>query len=679
MHASVTAGTLAFMLACMVVSAPAVADVATPTPAPTLTPAPVPTLAPMPTPAPTPTPAPAALTSSTPRPPNVLGRIITESAPRETYRVPAAEFERLGATTVADALRFVPGAAVQQSGTLGALQTVQLRGASSSQTLVYLDGRPINEGDTGVVDFSSVPVNGIGGVSVIEGGLSALYGSGAVGGVIQIESLTPAAHLEPVIYARLGYQGAFEEGVGFSIPTGAAGGVRVDGMTQSAVNTFDYPPVNGIAGGTRTNNDVQASDLRLCICYDVTAHFSARLHFEDHNSDLGTPGSTEFGPSFISQLARQQRNIGRSDMRLRYNESSNSFTQLLLYADGRRVHFYDPTPPFPFDSLTLENARGYELGQALAIGQNNVARVGYQGRADRAQFEGTFNTPPSLYAAASATDFYLNDTFKTNPESFEADAGVWWDHTQGSASTAVPSIALRQRVGADSWIRASYARGFRAPNLDERYFPGFGNPNLQSEYAATFDAGVVAQGRWLRSSATLFGSDTNNLIANQAIPGTFTFLPFNIGRAKVRGFDARIANVGSGRLGAQASYTDYPVARDLSTAPDLNGVVNYGNRLLYRPTATSGFELWRKAGYQSHGKFGGEDGLELLFVGRRYGDEENKHPLAAYATLGVHSSRDLNDRLTLTLRADNITGQQVEQFYGFPVQGTTFSVELSAH
>ena len=643
---------------------------------------PEPTTIPTPTPAPTPAPSstlPSPIPAPSERAPNTLGRIITVSAPRETYRVPSAEFERLGATTVADALRFVPGVTVQQNGTLGALQTVQLRGASSSQTLVLLDGRPLNEGDTGVVDFSTVPVNGIASVSVTEGGLSAIYGSGAIGGVIQIESLTPAAHTEPVLYGRLGYQGALQEGVSFSIPTGAAGGIRFDGMSQWANNTFDYPSFGGISGGTRTNNDIQASDFRLCVCYELGPRVSAMLHLEDNNSDLGTPGSTEFGPAFISKLARQQRDVERSDLRLRYSEGSDSFTQLLLYADGRRIHFYDPTQPFPFDTLTLENARGYDLSQAIAIGQNHVVRVGYQGRADRALFEGTFNTPPSLVAEASATNFYLNDTFKTTGENFEADAGVWWDRTQGSASTAVPSIALRQRVGADAWIRASYARGFRAPNLDERYFPGFGNPNLEPEYSTTFDAGVVAQGRWLRSSATFFGSDTNNLIANLAIDTIGDFLPFNIGQARVRGFDARIANVTGGRLGTQASYTDYTVARDLSTAPDLNGVVNTGNRLLYRPTSTATFELWRKAGFESHGRFAGEDGFEVLFVGRRYGDEENMHLLPSYAAVGVHSSRRLNDSLTLTLRVDNVTGQRVEQVYGFPIQATTFSVELSAH
>ena len=631
--------------------------------------------APLPTPTPTPTPNPV-LTQAKP---GTLGTIVTEAAPRETYRLPPAQWQRLSARTIGDALRFVPGSVVQQSGTLGTLQTLMLRGASSSQTLVLLDGRPINEGDTGVVDFTTLPVNGVASLSVTEGGLSGLFGSAAIGGVIQIESLTPSAHVAPVLYARAGYQGDFEEGTSFSIPTGASGGVRVDAMSQTARNTFDYPAFGSIAGGTRTDNDLQASDIRLCVCYELGPRVSARFHFEDNNSDLGTPGSTEFGPTFISQLARQQRGLDRADLNLQYAESAEAFTRLVLYSDGRRLHFYDPTQPFPFDTLTLENARGFDVSQTFVIAQDDVLRAGYQTRADRALFQGTFNNPPSATTAATATNVYLDDRFKAKAERFEADLGAWWSHTQGTPAVAVPSIALQQQFAAGAWLRASYARGFRAPNLDERYFPGFGNPNLAAEYAATFDAGIVTQGRWVRGSATYFGSDTNNLIANLAIDNVGDFLPFNIGRARVRGFDAHLANVTGGRLGVQASYTGYPVARDLSTAPDLNGVVNEGNRLLYRPTATASFEIWREAGFVRRGTFAGEDGVDLVFVGRRYGDEENKHFLPPYATLGVHSSRDLNERLSLMLRVDNVTGERIEQFYGFPVLGTTFSIELSAH
>jgi vitamin B12 transporter len=91
---------------------------------------------------------------------------------RQTYVISSGDLERLGALTAADALRFVPGTVVQQYGGYGSLATVALRGASSSQTLVLVNGQPANESDTGVFDFSSLPVNVIDRIEIVQGGSS---------------------------------------------------------------------------------------------------------------------------------------------------------------------------------------------------------------------------------------------------------------------------------------------------------------------------------------------------------------------------------------------------------------------------------------------------------------------------------------------------------------------------
>jgi vitamin B12 transporter len=82
-----------------------------------------------------------------------------------------------------------------------------LRGTKSEQTLVLVDGRPINDPDTGAVDFSSIPVNGISRIEVVAGGASTLYGSSAIGGVINIITARPVASSSSA-FVQLGYSGA---------------------------------------------------------------------------------------------------------------------------------------------------------------------------------------------------------------------------------------------------------------------------------------------------------------------------------------------------------------------------------------------------------------------------------------------------------------------------------------
>jgi outer membrane cobalamin receptor len=364
--------------------------------------------------------------------------------------------------------------------------------------------------------------------------------------------------------------------------------------------------------------------------------------------------------------------------------STNATTTAILYVDGRRLHFYDTTPSFPYDTLTLATQRGFSVEQTVRAGEFNTLTAKYEQNGTTALFQGTIYSPLQLIAHDSTTNVYVGDEYRGDyRRGPQIEAAVQFAHTQGAPSTTLPSIAASQQIGGTeisygTLVRAGYARSFRAPNLDERYFPGFGNPKLQPEYASTFDAGVLTNNRVVDASATLFGSDTNNLIVNQAIDMLGDFLPFNVGRARVRGFSAQISNSYGQRLGAQASYTGYPVAKDLSTAPDINGVVTTGNRLLYRPTATATLEIWRMAGHNPHEEAIGEDGIDLLFVGRQYADEENLHLLPPYATVGLHVSRNLSPHLNLLLRVDNLTDQRVPQVYGYPLLGTTFSVRLTA-
>jgi vitamin B12 transporter len=631
-----------------------------------------------PSPSPSPSPTPSIITHYD----NPLGKIIVHAAPREGYTIPMVELERLGARTIGDVLRFVPGVIVRQNGTPGSLQTVALRGNSASQTLILLDGRPVNEGDTGVTDFTSMPLDGVQSISVIEGGLSSRYGSGAIGGVVEIVTKSPSWRPRDSIYAQIGYEGEFASGAGVTA-AGPQGGLRVDAFTRSANNTFDYPGFESIPGGTRTNSDLHASDVTLCACMNLGRHFEADLHVDDNTSEVGAPGSTEFGPQFTSAFARQQRDVDRNSLNLTY-ESSNTSTTAIFYVDGRRLHFYDTTPSFPYDTLTTATQRGFSIAEQLQAGSADTVTAKYEQNGTVALFEGTIDTPEQLVARDSTTDTYLGDEYRDG-HGLNLDAAVQVAHTQGVASTTLPSFAASQQVGGlegafGTLLRASYARAFRAPDLDELYFPGFGNPALHPEYASTFDVGFVTQDRAVDGSATFFGSDTNDLIVNQAIDMLGDFLPFNVGRARVRGYSVELGNAQSHRLGAQLSFTAYPVAQDLSTAPDVNGVVTSGNRLLYRPSTTTGIEIWRRAGYDPQPvQAVGEDGIDVLVVGRQFADEENVHLLPPYATVGLHISRNIARHLTLLLRLDNLTDERVPQVYGYPVLGTTFSVRLTAH
>src|SRR5215831_267407 len=278
-----------------------------------------PVLADQPAPSPSPTPTTAAV--------KVLDTIVTtaerrtttiRAASRETYVVTSNDLEDFASSTLARALSFVPGLFVKKNGAFGGVESVLARGASSEQTLVLIDGRPAGDADLGDFDLSSLAPDGVERVEVVEGGASTLYGSGAVGGVVNIITKSSSGASSGSAYQQIGFEGASATGF-------AANGGTPDVLTTAlsvrsshARDQFDYPAFLSIPAGTRTDDDAKAQDVTLSLGHDFGI-VRGMLRLNDDTNDVGAPGDLEFcaappNNAFCpSGLARQLRDWGRSE------------------------------------------------------------------------------------------------------------------------------------------------------------------------------------------------------------------------------------------------------------------------------------------------------------------------------------------------------------------------------
>ncbi len=592
---------------------------------------------------------------------------------RQTYVITAGDLERIGAQTAAEALRFVPGAVVQQYGAYGSLATVALRGASSSQTLVLINGQPVNEADTGVFDFSSLPVNVIDHIEIVQGGASTLYGSAAMGGVVNIITKYPHSAGNVDLYAEVGYQGTFTRGLGFT-----AGGPdmlgRVDYQAISAASDFAYPGYGGLyPSGIRTNQDAKTSDLGVAL----SGHFGvvqANASLYNDTSAIGTPGSVFFSSEFAQQQRVYQRINVDLDLPLSHGD-----IEFQTASNGRRLHFYDPSQPFPFDNQANGDMRSASLRATFDVGKMNVLTGGYDTSGDDVTFDQAYvppNSPEpnpcvgglnfdSCTAQDAFTAWYLQDELHAPGTPTTLNLGVRDERSQGTQSVALPSAGVVVRMSQFADLLANYARAFRAPNLDERYYPGFGSPTLQPEYGATFDLGFRChQGR---SSCTFsyFGQDTNNLIINIPIDAFGDLKPVNVSRASVRGFESSVDSMIGTYAHLGLAYTDFTRAADLT--PGNPSAI----RLLYRPTSTGALTFW-------FDRMSWNYGVDATYVGRRYANETNTQVLNPYLVTGVHVKKAISRHLALTLRADNVgNNHHAEDVLGYPIVGSAFSVRLS--
>src|SRR5437867_5720823 len=148
---------------------------------------------------------------------------------------------------IADALRWVPGIDVERSGTIGKLTDVRLRGADPRHTLVLYDGIPLNGPWLGIFDFADFMGSGRNQIEVFGGPASSLYGSGAVGGVIQILNAPSSEAPKRRLFAEYGEGRTFRQGVAWRTPLGASrAGVSLTRLTSEGRGPRDgYSGVNG--------------------------------------------------------------------------------------------------------------------------------------------------------------------------------------------------------------------------------------------------------------------------------------------------------------------------------------------------------------------------------------------------------------------------------------------------
>jgi len=618
----------------------------------------------------TPAPAPAPKPTSTPVA-KVLDTVIVtpdrrpttlRTTSRETYVITADDLRSLGSPTVSAALELVPGVFVKKNGAFGGVESLLMRGASSEQTLVLVDGRPADDADLGDFDFSSIAADAVDRVEVVEGGASTLYGSNAVGGVVNIITASGRARGASA-YEQIGYEGA--SATGFRLETGDERALAADVAFRSSHSRdqFAYPAFLTIPSGTRTDDDAKVQDVTLGLRHRFGA-MRATLHLNDDASDLGAPGDLEFcaappNNAFCpSGLARQQRIWGRSDAQIDWQSGAHSLT-VQAFADGRRLHFYDGAASFPFDTLTTLATRGASVRDVWTANASNVVVAGFDTRGDSASFAASYYAAPTVARDASSA-WYVQDETHAESSPLSMSFGLRSERPQGTTAVTVPSVGLRERLGPDGSLRANYARSFRTPTLDERYFPGFGTHTLQPEYGATFDVGISEPMGAALASLTYFGTDTNNLIVDLPIDQFGDGAPENVARARVRGFDASYRVALARGYAVNAAYTTYPVARDLTQ----------NSRLLYRPTSTSSLCFER-------GGARGAYGIDVRSVDARFADEANTTSLPPFATLGAFVSRTLGGGASVTLRADNLTGERVQESYGYPVLGPSITMTVS--
>ncbi|MFZ2996100.1 TonB-dependent receptor plug domain-containing protein [Sphingobium sp.] len=544
---------------------------------------------------------------------------------------------------VIDLLATTPGVRFNRTGSTGSAAGISLRGAETTQTLVLIDGVKVND-PSGIgdgYDFGHLLTGNIRRIEILRGSNSVVYGSQAIGGVVNIMTGTPVDGFGANASIDYGYSDTLSAKADVSGSSGiASGGIgaayfRTDGISSAA-------------GGTEKDGyENVATNARLTLAFSDALSLDLRgyyIHGDlDYDSFFGAPADS-------SDVSKLDQYVGYAGINLKLLDGKLTNRAAVTYLRNDRDYYFvrgtDPDYGYSGTNLRFE----YE-GVYAPVDQAKLV-FGYEHEAPDYDFFG----------------FGSNDSAKANIDSvyglaivkpftgLAVTGGVRHDdHSQfGGATTFGANANYSPNAGATN-VRLSYGEGFKAPSLYQLYDSFSGNSALRPERSKSYDVGFdqsLNDGRAILSVTAFLRHTRNQINYDNA---TFTY--GNIDRTRAKGVEASLALKPVDALTVTGSYS-YVDARDRSA-----GSANFGNRLARRATnavSMSADYVWA---------FGLSTGATVTMVGDSFDNAANTRRLDGYALVGVRASLPIGERLEIYGRIDNLFDETYATAYGYGTYG----------
>ncbi len=536
------------------------------------------------------------------------------------------EIERQQSQSVQDLLRGVPGVGIANNGGPGKATSVFLRGTESDHVLVLIDGVKVGSATLGTTAFQDIPVEQIERIEIVRGPRSSLYGSEAIGGVIQIFTRKGGGALKP--FFNIG-GGSYQT---YSASAGVSGGgergwfsVSASGIDTEGFNACNGKPSPDGAGCFTTEPDKDGY-RNLSGSLRAGYRFDNGLEMDVHA--LRANGKSEFDGGFVNESESVQQVLGGT---LRY--SPLSVWHMTLTAGRSRDesdNFKDGTFKSRFDTerdtLSFQND--------ITIAADHLLTVGVDYHDDRV--DGT-----TAYAVTSRDNTGLFTQYQAWFGAHDVQLSLRRDDNEQFGNRNTGGAAWGYALGKGLRLIASYGTAFKAPTFNELYFPGFGNPKLRPEESRSVEFGLRGEPAWGRWSLNAYETRVDDLIAYDAS----LLAPNNIDQARIRGLEAVLSTrLGNWDLNANLTLLD-PENR--------SGGANDGNVLPRRARRSLRLDADRDFGHYRLG-------ATLLAAGKRYDDLANTRELGGYATIDLRAEYALTGDWRVQARVENLLDKDYE-------------------
>ncbi|MFT0771239.1 TonB-dependent receptor plug domain-containing protein [Psychrobacter aquimaris] len=575
----------------------------------------------------------------------------TSNVIAQTRVINKEELQRYQGQTVTDVLKNQPGINITQSGGMGSVSNFYMRGYDSKQILVLIDGIRYSSISLGTPALNLLSADQIDRIEILYGASgSSIYGSDAMGGVIQI--FTKGSNIEQnniSVTAGAGSHNLYNLGVNGQY-------TNQDTTLSLGISHTDTDGFNAVETGSNFNPDDDGFDMTsasLAVTKKIAPNVKAGLSALYNKSTSEFDGFADWTTGAVHPNAHSDQKNGSATAFIEHTNDlattklsyGRSIDEISTYEDGNDLN----------NSTVFDTEQDHARLESQIKAGDGHAILGLEHLKQKIDSTTEYDVDSRTIKSAFI-GYQLADTYYDLQANYRVD-----DNSQyGNESTYNIGAAIRPLKGVR--IGTSYATGFRAPTFNDLYFPGYENPNLKPETTKNTEIFVEYVTDNQLSRLTGYHTDAENLIASGE----------NIGEAKIKGLSLTSDwQINSFLFGFGYNYLD---AEDRNPIKPAFGESTYGNYLVYRPKNSGSIYV----GYQQP-KF--DVRLEAKYTDERFSDAANTTKLDDYTLLNLSGSVYITPNLRANLRIDNITDEDytLSNQFGteYSTDGTNFFTSLT--